>query len=248
MPTISIITPAFNAETFLPHYFKSLAQQHFYDYEVLIIDDFSNDSTKRLIKQQISVDPRIRLISLQKNIGAAGARNEGLRQARGEYVCFLDVDDYWLPEKLSIQLEFMRSNGYSLTYMDYLRVDIQRQPINRVTAPKYIEYTDMLKSNRIGNLSAMFRRTSAKELIFRQIGHEDYVFWLELLRRIGKAYRTPTAETMCCYMVRQKSLSSNKLKAAKWQWTIYRNAINLPLITAISYMIQYFFLAIKKRV
>lgn len=248
MPVISIVTPAYNAAAFLPFYFSSLAQQTFTDYEVLIVDDTSVDGTGVLVEQAALRDGRIRLLTLQQNLGAAGARNEGLRQARGDYVCFLDVDDYWLPEKLATQLAFMRSHACQLSYMDYLRVDEQRQPLTRVTAPEQTDYADMLKSNRIGNLTAMFSRQAAEGLQFRRIGHEDYVFWLELLRRVHTARKVVTSEPLCCYMVRPRSLSSNKFKAASWQWAIYREVLGLPLFRAVWYMTHYALASVSKRV
>ena len=247
MTRITIITPVFNAESFLPYYFNRLAEQTIDDYEVLVVDDKSTDTTRNIIEKQMEQNARIRLIVLKQRLGAAGARNKGLLHAQGEYVCFLDVDDYWLPKKLAIQLEFMQRNSYSLTYMDYLRVNEQRKVITQVIAPEFTTYNEMLKSNRIGNLSAMFRREAAEGLQFRNIGHEDYVFWLELLKRVGTAYKVSASNPVCCYMVRKQSLSSNKFKAAGWQWVIYREILGLSFVHTVWYMAHYMMLSLSKR-
>lgn len=107
-PLVSIVTPSYNASSFIKETIQSVQSQTYKNWEMIIIDDVSKDNTCELIKEEIKKDNRIRLIELQENGGAAIARNTGINNAKAKYVAFLDSDDLWLPEKLEKQLAFMQ--------------------------------------------------------------------------------------------------------------------------------------------
>jgi glycosyltransferase involved in cell wall biosynthesis len=94
------------SERFISQTIESVLSQTYQDWEMIIIDDCSPDNVNNLIKEYISKDNRIKLIKLEKNIGPANARNEGIKQAKGKYIAFLDSDDIWFPKKLEKQLKF----------------------------------------------------------------------------------------------------------------------------------------------
>ena len=89
---------------------------------MIIIDDCSPDNVNNLIKKYIEKDNRIKLIKLEKNIGPANARNEGIKQAKGKYIAFLDSDDIWFPKKLEKQLKFMQDNN--VTYKELMLLQL----------------------------------------------------------------------------------------------------------------------------
>ncbi len=246
MPKVSVITPVFNGERFVAGFFAMLLAQTFDDFELVIVDDKSTDGSADRIRT-FAGDPRVILVSLPENGGAARARNAGLSRARGEYVCFLDVDDAWHPDKLKVQLAFMTSSGEALSYMDYARVDASGRVLSEVRPPDVVDYDSMLKSNRIGNLTAMVRKDAITDLEFVTAGHEDYVFWLQVLRRIACARKVPSRSLLCSYMVHGGSLSSNKLRAAGWQWHIYRSVLGLGRVSAAWYMAHYVARSLAKR-
>ncbi len=99
MPKASIIVPAFNVSETLPQTLKSLLNQTFEDFEIVVVDDGSSDDTAQ-ITRAFGADTRVKLI-LQRNRGLAGARNTGIAEARGEYIGFCDADDLWQPKKLA---------------------------------------------------------------------------------------------------------------------------------------------------
>nr|WP_305908378.1 glycosyltransferase family A protein [Methylomarinum sp. Ch1-1]MDP4521204.1 glycosyltransferase family A protein [Methylomarinum sp. Ch1-1] len=101
---ISIIIPAYNAETYIKKALDSVLTQSYRHFEVLVINDGSTDNTETIARSYD--DTRIRLIS-QPNGGLSNARNTGIRSAKGDYLAFLDADDYWMPEKLALQLELL---------------------------------------------------------------------------------------------------------------------------------------------
>lgn len=246
-PVVSIITPAYNAARFLGETIASVAAQTFVDFEHIIIDDCSNDATAEIIAAA-SVDPRVKVHRNRRNCGVAATRNVGLEAARGAYVSFLDSDDRWLPEKLARQIAYMTTPGVSVSYMDYLRTDLTGKIIGRVTPPDSVDLNGLLKSNVIGNLSAMAARETIGATRFRKIGHEDYVFWLEVLRAGHLARKVPSADPLCLYRVVESSLSANKLRAASWQWQIYREVVGLGPARSAWFFANYVARGVLKRV
>jgi len=245
---VSVVTPAYNAERFLPRLIPSVLGQTLRQIEWIVVDDCSTDHTHDRLLEAAS-DPRLRVIRQAKNGGVAAARNTGLRHARGRYVCFLDSDDYWAQDKLQVQYDFMERAACGISYMAYRRVDETGRARASVSPPAQTDYEDMLVSNRIGNLTAMVRRELLAGIEFRRIGHEDYVFWLEAIRRSGTAHRVPDDGTVrCFYAVSASSLSGNKARAARWQWNIYRNELGLGLLRSATLFARYVVAALRKRV
>ena len=110
-PLVSVVMPAFNAAELIGPTLESVISQSFGDWELLVVDDCSKDSTREVVQAWADKDSRIKLITLPSNFGGpAGPRNEGVRLARGQYVAFLDSDDIWHPEKLKTQVGFHQEN------------------------------------------------------------------------------------------------------------------------------------------
>ena len=107
---VSIIVPSFNREKLIGRAIKSLMNQTFKNFEILIIDDASNDKTENTVKTIIKKFPKydIKYIKHKKNKGEAGSRNTGIKKAKGELIAFLDSDDEWLNNKLTAQVNFLK--------------------------------------------------------------------------------------------------------------------------------------------
>ncbi len=121
-PRVSVVIPTYNHAHFLGRAIVSALCQTFQDFEVIVVDDASDDDTAQVIERLR--DPRVRLVRLPKHGGAARARNVGIAQARGEWIAFLDSDDEWLPEKLERQLAWLDGDGdpkTALVYCPYYR-------------------------------------------------------------------------------------------------------------------------------
>lgn len=246
-PLISIIIPIYNAEKTIQKTLNSVLNQSYKKFEVLMIDDSSHDKSKE-IAASYTKDKRFKLISLEKNSGVANARNIGIESSSGEYICFLDSDDWWESEKLNLQIKNTLDNNLSLSYMSYLRIDEKTlRFLSEVKPPKHLTYKDLLRSNHIGNLTTMIKKSSIGNIRFKKIGHEDYVFWLEILKNGITAHLINTELNQCNYLVRQSSLSSNKLKTIKWQWNIYRKNEKLSYFQSFFFTLAYIINALKKR-
>jgi len=104
-PTVSVVIPAYNAAWCVGKAIDSVLAQDYRDFEIIVVNDGSTDDTRRVLARFGSA---IRVID-QSNGGMSSARNAGIRQARGEFIAFLDADDWWLPSKLGRQVELMRA-------------------------------------------------------------------------------------------------------------------------------------------
>ena len=110
-PAVSIVTPVYNGEKTIAYTIESVLNQTFDNFEMIIVDDKSNDNTISIIKKYQALDKRIKLFTLEKKSGAASARNRAIKEANGKYVAFLDCDDLWLKDKLEQQINFMKKNN-----------------------------------------------------------------------------------------------------------------------------------------
>lgn len=236
--TVSIITPNYNGEAFIAATIQSVLDQDYQDWELLIIDDNSSDNSLELI--QSFRDDRIKVISLGENQGAAKARNEGIRQAQGRWIAFLDGDDLWMPNKLSEQIAFMLQHNYAFTYTAYEKINELGQKTGELNVPSKVNYYDLLKTCSIGCLTAVYDTQRLGKIYMPLIDkRQDYGLWLRILKQVDFAYGMNTM--LAKYRVRSHSISSNKLLAAKYQWRVYREIENLSIFSAIRYMISYAF-------
>jgi len=244
---VSVVMPVYNAADTLVHSIESVLAQTHADVELVVVDDGSKDDSWPLIERVADRDARIVPYRMPANGGVAAARNAGIERAGGELIAFLDSDDWWHPRKLEVQLAYMRESGARISYTAYQRVDDQGRPLSCVSPPATTRHPDMLRSNCIGNLTGIYDR-SLGDQPFERVGHEDYVFWLRMVRRAGWAGCAPYPEPLAYYRVRTGSLSGDKLKAARWQWHIYRHVEKLDLLDACRYFMHYAGSALAKRI
>lgn len=242
---VSVVMPAYNAAATIEASMRSVLAQTHADVELVVVDDGSRDDSWERVRGIADGDARVVALR-QPNGGVAAARNTGIEAASGEYIAFLDSDDRWAPAKLETQLAWMRQQDARVAYAAYERVDEEGRRLSLVQPPAAVDYRDMLKSNRIGNLTGIYHR-SLGDARFRRIGHEDYVFWLEMVRRAGRAVCAPSAEPLAHYLVRAGSLSADKRRAAGWQWRIYREVEGLGLLSSGWYFTHYTLNALRKR-
>jgi glycosyltransferase involved in cell wall biosynthesis len=243
---VSVVMPAYNAAATLARSIESVLAQTRAELELIVVDDCSTDATPALIADYARADARVRSHRQAANAGVAAARNSGIELARGSHVAFLDSDDWWHPRKLELQITQMQRAGASISYCSYRRVAESGEELSVIHPPSRLTHADMLRSNFIGNLTGVYARELGPAA-FMAIGHEDYVFWLQMIRRAGSALRIEHDEPLASYLVRDGSVSSNKLRAAGWQWRIYRDIEGMSVPKASRYMLHYAWNALAKR-
>lgn len=246
MNLVSIVTPSYKSSEFIVQTIESVLVQTYENWELLIIDDCSPDNSNIIIEEFQKQDNRIRLIKLEKNSGPANARNEGIKQAKGRYIAFLDSDDIWLPQKLEKQIRFMNENNLSLTYSAYETIDENGNYINTRNIKRNITYKNMLKSNQIGNLTGIYDCEKIGKYYMYDVGHEDYTLWLKIMKDVKQTIGI--TEVLAKYRIVKSSISSNKFKVLGWTWNIYRNIIGLNFFKSLYYFIHYIYYSIMKRI
>jgi len=245
MPLVSVIMPAYNASAYIRKSIESVIGQSYDCWQLIVVNDASTDETLAITEAIAATDTRIQVVSVDENRGVAKARNLALENARGKYIAFLDSDDFWYPEKLAKQVAFMEAENVNVSYSCYRRIGQHEQAIGEVHPPSMVTYTDMLKSNFIGNLTGIYNAEKLGIQKFEDLNHEDYVAWLSLVKMSGQARLFD--EVLADYRVHEKSVSANKLEVLRWQWYIYRSSQQLNLLKSAYYMIFYFFYGLKKR-
>ena len=243
---VSIITPVYNAAAYITETIESVLAQTYTNWEMLIVNDCSKDSTVEIVQSYAAKDKRIKLINLKQNSGAAAARNTAIQNAKGRYIAFLDSDDLWKKEKLQKQIEFMQQNGYVFTFTSYEHFkEIKENIQNHVQIPKSLNYNQALKGNQIGCLTVMLDKKQIPNIHFTTQKHEDYILWLNILKQGITAYGIQ--ESLALYRAgNSKSISGNKIQSALWTWKVYRESQRLSVVKSMYYMWFYVMNGLKK--
>ena len=238
---VSVVIPVHNSSKYIIECLNSVINQTYKNLEIIVIDDKSTDNSVELIKS--IKDKRIKLLELKTNSGAAVARNKGIEASTGEYICFLDSDDYWYQKKIEKQLKFIKKKAF--IYSNYLYLKNNKTHIAHV--PKSLTYEQLLKNSAIFTSTVMLNmKYLNKEDIYMpnmRMG-QDYGAWYKILKKVKISYGMQ--EVLSVYRVGNKSLSSNKFKAMKRTWNLYKME-NLPLTKRINCFICYAYNAVKRR-
>ena len=136
---ISIIIPAYNVEKYIVKCLHSVSSQTYPNIEIIVVNDGSIDNTEDLIKKCKEEDSRIQCIS-QRNAGLPAARNQGLRYAQGEYIMFLDSDDWLEKQCCEISLNTIKKNDADIIIFDYYKIIKNKKIPNNSYSEKYIEF------------------------------------------------------------------------------------------------------------
>jgi glycosyltransferase involved in cell wall biosynthesis len=242
---VSIITPSYNSEKFISETIKSVLNQTYKNWEMLITDDGSTDNSYEIINKICEKDSRIKLFSI-KNAGPAVARNNSIKHAKGKYVAFLDSDDLWFSEFLSKSINCIsKSEGFVFSSYKRCNEITLKEQYKDFIVPKKVTYMDILKTNSISCLTAFIDiEKLGKEYMPEVLYRQDMGLWLKYLKKIN--YAKGIKETLAIYRIRDNSHSRNKKKLLKPQWYFYRHVENLSFITSIYIMIVWAYRGFKK--
>ena len=230
---VSIIVPVYNAANYIEKTIEMVRAQTFSDWELLLVDDASLDNSVEKIENflQKYPDSRIILLKNKKNEGAAFSRNQGTKAAKGRYIAFLDADDIWLSDKLEKQLSFMRDKEAGFVFTAYEFGDEKAVGTGKIVhVPPSLSYEEALSRTVIFTTTVLIdtKKIEKELLLMPQVPSEDSATWWQILRKgyIAQGMDEVTA----IYRRPSKSLSSNKLKAMKRIWYLYRKVEKLPFM------------------
>jgi glycosyltransferase involved in cell wall biosynthesis len=183
MPCVSVIIPTFNRSRKLIRAVRSVLKQTFRDFEVIVVDDGSSDDTYQAITSYL---PVIQYVRKEVNQGVSAARNSGIRRASAPWIAFLDSDDYWLEDKLSVQMKYIEANPSTLacqTEERWIRNGKRVNPRRRHRKPSGDIFTQSLKLCLVSPSSVVLKRSLLGEVgLFDEAlpAAEDYDMWLRI--------------------------------------------------------------------
>lgn len=228
-PSVSIVTPAYNAERYLAEAIASVVAQSYQDWELVVADDCSRDATARVVAEAAGRDARVRLIALGQNAGPAMARQAALEAAGGRYIAFLDSDDLWLPTKLERQLRFMVERRAGLSFTAFRRISADGSRVGRlIGVPSVLTYPELLGNTAIATSTAIIDRGHTGDFRMVKTYYDDFALWLQITRRGFPAFGLN--QDLMRYRVLGGSVSRNKGRSAHMVWRTYREVEKLPFL------------------
>ena len=222
---VSVIMPAYNAEAFIAEAIRSVIQQTYQNWELLVIDDASSDSTLKIIQKYSEKDKRIKIFKNSDNQGTHKARNKGIKAAEGDFIAFLDADDQWKPEKLLKQLEILSSDNISACFSSYDLISENGQFLEkRVEALPVLTYEKLLKANYVGNLTGIYSVKDLGKIYCPNIRkRQDWALWLKVIEEGGPM--EGIQDSLAIYRVRKNSISTNKLEMLSYNFRVYNEVL-----------------------
>ena len=209
---ISVIMPYYKKKDFIEEALKSVLNQTYKDFEIIIVYDDELKEDLNFIKDLTKLDQRIKLIINDKNIGAGPSRNKGIKFSDREFLAFIDCDDIWYETKLEEQINFLQNNKLDFCHTSYILIDEFKNKIGFRSSKKKLNFHDLLKSCDIGLSTVLMK----KKLINEEIcfgntkTKEDYILWLKLAR-IGTEINLIDKQ-LSCWRKNKNSLSSSSIQ------------------------------------
>lgn len=220
MPKVSVIVPTYNCAQYLPEALDSALAQTYSDFEILIIDDGSTDDTKKILEPYLKTfKSKIRNI-YQENKGHSLARNNGLKNAKGEFIAFLDADDKWYPHRLEEEIKLIEANPVvGLVHANAMRLSEDGRLLGAYSRKKqylsgFIFKPLFLRLADISCATVLLRKSCCDNVGYfdthlTRLGCEDRELWL----RIAKKYRIEYVDqVLAYYRVRDASASRDSTK------------------------------------
>ncbi len=233
---VSIIVPVYNAGQWIEDTVLSVKSQTYTDWELILVDDKSTDNSLELMRGLAG--DRIKVIESGENKGASYARNRGVKEAVGRYICYVDADDLWSPDKLEKQLRFMEENDAAFSFTGYEFADASGVGVQKIVrVPATITYRQALKNTTIFTSTVMFdmQKLEKEDIMMPHVPSEDTATWWKVLKKVHKAYGLDEALTL--YRRSASTLSSNKMTAIQRIWNLYRNVEGLnPIYSAYCFI------------
>lgn len=219
---ISVIMPAYNAESIIADSIDSVLSQTYENIELIVVDDGSSDKTLDIIEKLKLKDARIKSFPNEKNIGVSKTRNKAIKLAKGQWIAFLDSDDVWKKNKLMKQLwKAEEVNGdFIFTGAEYMNFESEMYP-GIFEVPDVVTFKKLLSQNYISTSSVLIKKELIGELIFEKDHlHEDYLLWLRILQNGNIAYGIN--EVLLTYRLHKNSKSGNKFKSYNMTYGVHR--------------------------
>ena len=232
-PEVSIIIPFYRGFTYLERALVSIAKQTFRNYETIIIHDNPKNKKDLVLLNKLKKKYNKTIILFNKsNLGAGYSRNRGIKVAKGKFIAFLDSDDVWKKDKLSLQINYMKKNNFLITHTSYDIINMNNILVKKRLAYD-LNYSDLKNSCDVGLSTVIVsKKLLLSTSLFPKLKtKEDYVLWLSIARKglVFKSFK----KSMTKWTNRPDSLSSSIYQKIKDAFTVYYRYEKYSLIKSI---------------
>lgn len=237
--------PAYNAERTIIKSVNSVINQTYQEWELIIINDFSTDSTSKIIKDMAKKEKRIKYIENKENMGVSKARNKGMKYSKYETLAFIDSDDIWHDNKLEEQVKLMNDFGAKFVFTGADYINEEGIPYaGTFLAPLKVDYKKLRHQNVISTSSVVIEKNILGNLKFKNDKiHEDYALWLKILKKGNNAHGIK--EPLITYRLYKNSKSGNKINSVKMTFGVFKE-IGLNNIQSVLFTISHLSNATRK--
>ena len=245
---VSIIIPAYNCEAYISRTLDSVVNQSYSNWECLVIDDCSQDNGANIIQKYQQLDIRIKYLRTENNMGAFGARNVGIENAIGDYICFLDADDIWHKDKVKYQLDFMKEHDCDVSTHGYNYIDENDNEIKSAVVPLADFTLKIYMGNTCINMDTVMLDVSrmGKRYFINEPKREDTRYWIDIL---GQNYVIKGMDNvLASYRIHKGQISGNKVEMVLRTLNLYMKQPYINKWTAMLCFVKYVINAIIKRI
>jgi len=247
-PFVDVIMPNYNKAQYLEESISSVINQKYINWKLIIIDNFSNDDSIKIINNFRIRENRIKLVSFKKNKGVAFSRNLGIRLSKSEYIAFLDSDDYWSSTKLFEQINFMENKNCVFSYTNYTPFFLEQNNKffkKEIIPRRSFNFDQFINDTSMSTSSIIVKRSITNMVFFPKMKSlEDYYFKCKILKKGIIAFRLD--KNSMFYRITKKSLSSNKIRNLYLLWMVNRQYNKLSFFKSLKSVVLISISSIKK--
>jgi teichuronic acid biosynthesis glycosyltransferase TuaG len=245
MELISVIVTYFNKKKFIKQTFDSILAQSYKNFEVIFIYDQENLEEYNYIQNLVNSDSRFKFFNNKNNYGSSFSKNLGLSFATGEYLCFLDADDLWEPNKLEFQYNHIKKNKILFSHTSYKIIDENNNLIGNMKVQDKLTYGNLMNSCDVGLSTVMIHSSLKNIILFPPLKtKEDYVVWLGISKDFDLI---GIDKSLVLWRKSKNSLSSSVIQRLKDGFLVYYRYENKNFfVSLIRLFLLSFFSLVKK--
>ena len=239
--TVSVIIPFYNSENYLEECINSVLNQTYKNFELILINDCSIDNSEKIVKSYIEKGHNIIYKKLSINSGQGICRNLGIKLANGDYITFLDSDDFWSSDKIEKHLKFHEKKELKFSFTNIKIINekgciiLKRQTIIK----SKVNYKSLLTNNYIPTSTVLINKALVSKYKFPNYRKkQDYILWLEILKKESiEAYFFDNCLTT--YRKHKNQITNNKLKLIPLHFNILRRTQDLSVFKSFIYTLSW---------
>ena len=244
---ISIIIPYYKKKIFFEKTIKSIINQSFKNFEIILIYDDLNQNELPFVKKMLKRIKNKKIIVNKNNLGPGNSRNKGALRAKGNYIAFCDADDVWKKNKLFSQLNFMKKNRLNFSHTSYSIIDKYSKNIGEFKIKKELSYKNLLKSCDIGLSTVIIsKKILLKNKFCTLKTKEDFQLWLRLSRK--EKLLQGLNKNLSSWRMTENSQSSSLIQKLLDSFRLYYYYEKYNILISLFYVLRLTSFALLKKI